>query len=89
MAEEKKVRFSEQETQELINAVRKYQNGDTAAFDTLYQLSCRYLYVCIWKVLGSEEESRDVLQETYMDIAGCISVLNQAESFLAWAGVIA
>ena len=27
-----------------------------------------YLYVCIWKVLSSEEESRDVLQETYIDM---------------------
>lgn len=89
MSEEKKVRFSEQETQELINAVQSYQNGDIAAFDTLYQLSCRYLYVCIWKVLGSEEESRDALQETYMDIANCIMELKQAESFLAWASVIA
>lgn len=89
MSEEKKVRFSEQEKQELINAVRNYQKGDTAAFDTLYQLSCRYLYVCIWKVLGSEEESRDALQETYMDIASCIMELKQAESFLPWASVIA
>ena len=89
MSEEKKVRFSEQETQELINAVRNYQNGDTAAFDTLYRLSCRYLYVCIWKVLGNEEESRDVLQETYMDIASSIRELKQAEAFLAWASVIA
>lgn len=89
MSEEKKVRFSEQEKQELINAVQSYQNGDTAAFDTLYQLSCRYLYVCIWKVLGSEEESRDALQETYMDIASCIMELKQAESFLSWASVIA
>lgn len=89
MTEEKKVRFSEQENQELINAVRNYQNGDTAAFDTLYQLSCRYLYVCIWKVLGNEEESRDALQETYLDIASCIMELKQAESFLPWASVIA
>lgn len=89
MSEEKKVRFSEQETQELINAVRNYQNGDTAAFDTLYQLSCRYLYVCIWKVLGNEEEGQDVLQETYMDIASSIMELKQVEAFLAWASVIA
>ncbi len=89
MSEEKQVRFSEQENQELIDAVQNYQNGDAAAFDTLYQLSCRYLYVCIRKVLGSDEESRDALQETYMDIASCIMELKQAESFLAWASVIA
>lgn len=89
MSEEKKEQISEQETQELAGAVRDYQNGDTAAFDTIYRLSCRYLYVCIWKVLGSEEESQDVLQETYMDITESIKGLKQAESFLSWAGVIA
>lgn len=89
MSEEKQVRFSERENQELIDAVQNYQNGDAAAFDRLYQLSCRYLYVCIRKVLGSEEESRDALQDTYMDIASCIMELKQAESFLAWASVIA
>jgi len=89
MAEEKKVYISEQDTKDLINAVRAYQNGDTEAFNTVYDLSCRYLYVCIWRIMGSEDVSRDILQDTYMDIAKSISTLKQAESFLAWASVIA
>lgn len=89
MAEEKKEPVSEQGTQELTNAVRDYQNGDAEAFNIIYELSYRYLYVCIRNIIGSEDESRDILQNTYMDIAKSISSLNQAEAFLSWAGVIA
>lgn len=89
MAEEKKIRTDEQSTQELIHAVRAYQNGDAEAFNIIYELSYRYLYVCIRNIIGSEDESRDILQNTYMDIAKSIGSLNQVEAFLSWAGVIA
>ncbi len=89
MAEEKNLQNRERDTQELIRAVRDYQNGNMEAFNTIYEFSCRYLYVCICNIIGNEDESCDILQNTYMDIAKSIGSLNQAESFLSWAGVIA
>lgn len=76
-------------TQELTDAVNAYKGGSADAFDVIYDQSYRYLYVCIHSVIGNEEDSQDLLQETYLDIAKGIENLRDAEAFLSWAGRIA
>ncbi len=74
---------------ELETAVREYQSGNREAFDKVYELSHRYLYVCIEHLVRNEDTAKDLLQETYLDITGNISQLRNPQDFLSWAATIA
>lgn len=74
---------------ELEAAVREYQSGNREAFDKVYEMSHRYLYVCIEHLVRDEDAAKDLLQETYLDITRNISQLRSPEDFLSWAASIA
>lgn len=74
---------------ELETAVREYQSGNREAFDKVYEMSHRYLYVCIEHLVRDEDAAKDLLQETYLDITRNISQLRSPEDFLSWAASIA
>lgn len=74
---------------ELEAAVREYQSGNREEFDKVYELSHRYLYVCIEHLVGNEDAAKDLLQETYLDITRNILQLRDPEDFLSWAAAIA
>lgn len=74
---------------ELEAAVRAYQSGNREAFDKVYEMSHRYLYVCIEHLVRDEDAAKDLLQETYLDITRNISQLRSPEDFLSWAAAIA
>ena len=75
--------------EELKRAVRQYREGQEESFKQLYELSYRYLYICIANVIRNEEAVMDMLQETYLEISRSIGQLKQDEDFLGWAAVIA
>lgn len=74
---------------ELEAAVREYQSGNREEFDKVYELSHRYLYVCIEHLVRNEDAAKDLLQETYLDITKNILQLRDPEDFLSWAAAIA
>lgn len=74
---------------ELEAAAREYQSGNREEFDKVYELSHRYLYVCIEHLVKDEEAAKDILQETYLDITRNISQMREPEDFLSWAAAIA
>ena len=78
---------------ELIKAIEDYKNGDQVAFNTIYNESHRYLYVCINNVVSGndnkEEMICDIMQDTYVEISKHIDSLQNANLFLSWAGTIA
>lgn len=74
---------------ELETAVREYQRGNREEFDKVYEMSYRYLYVCIEHLVRDEDAAKDLLQETYLDITRNISQLRSPEDFLSWAASIA
>ena len=76
-------------TNELLEAVNSYQNGKTESFRIIYENSVRYLYACIKKIVGKQEDAQDILQETYTEIIKSIAQLKEPERFLSWAGMIA
>lgn len=76
-------------TKDLQDAVSQYQNGNEESFERLYELSYPYLYTCIIHVVKDKEAAQDMIQETYLEISRNIGQLNQTESFLHWAAVIA
>ena len=74
---------------ELQKAVAEYQNGNSEAFNTLYEQSYKYLHTCVIHVVKNEDMAMDMLQETYLEISKSISQLKNTEDFLSWAAMIA
>lgn len=80
-------------TPKLKKAVIDYKNGKSEAFAILYEESCKYIYVCIYKIVkdcsDAQEAINDLMQETYLEISCHISQLEDEGRFLSWAGSIA
>lgn len=80
-------------TKELKQAVKSYREGKTEAFTVLYEESSKYIYTCIRKVIGDNDNAQDVIsdimQDAYLEISRSIAQLDREESFLSWAGTIA
>lgn len=79
----------------LIAAIKRYQAGDQAAFDTIYFESIRYVTKSVLNVLNrvapdaTEDLQQDIIQDTYMTIIAKLDTLNDPYAFLQWAGRIA
>ena len=69
--------------------IQKYLGGDKDAFETIYKLSYAYLHTCVIHVVKDEDAAQDILQETYIEISRNIGQLQDPESFMAWAAMIA
>lgn len=80
-------------SKKLKQAVIDYKNGKEDAFTTLYEESQKYVYVCISKIMKDcdnlPEVVNDLMQDTYVEVSRHISQLENADSFLNWAGTIA
>lgn len=80
-------------TKELKQAVRSYREGNKQAFTMLYEESSKYVYICIYKVMGGNDNAQDtvcdIMQDTYVEISKKIDQLGDEDSFLSWAGTIA
>lgn len=81
------------QTANLGLAVNEYKNGNAEAFNILYQESSKYIYTCIYKVVQGNDNAMDIvsdiIQDTYVEISRSIAQLENEESFLSWAGMIA
>lgn len=79
--------------EELVQAISDFKNGDIEAFNNLYDLSNRYLYVCIKNVMYQQNDSdaiiADMMQETYLEIFKSIGQLENNKDFLSWSSTIA
>ena len=80
-------------TVELKQAVHSYREGEKEAFTRLYEESSKYIYTCIYKVMGGNDNVQDtvcdIMQDTYVEISKNIAQLGNEDSFLSWAGTIA
>ena len=80
-------------TVKLRQAIKDYKNGNSQAFDVLYNESSKYVYTCIYKVMcgndNTQDAINDIMQDTYVEISRYITQLEDEERFLSWAGTIA
>ena len=80
-------------TAKLKQAIKDYKNGNSQAFDILYNESSKYIYTCIYKVMcgndNTQDSINDIMQDTYVEISRYITQLEDEERFLSWAGTIA
>lgn len=75
-------------SEKLLEAIRKYQSGDQAAFDTIYYESIKYVTKSVLNVLNrtapeaSDDLQQDIIQDTYLAIASKLDTLKEPEAFL-------
>jgi RNA polymerase sigma-70 factor, ECF subfamily len=68
----------------LNEAVRLAQQGDAAAFETIYQLHSRRVYALCMRMLGDPVEAEDLAQEAFMQVFRKIQTFRGESAFSSW-----
>jgi RNA polymerase sigma-70 factor, ECF subfamily len=68
----------------LSDAVRLAQQGDAAAFETIYQLHSRRVYALCLRMLGDPVEAEDLAQEAFMQLFRKIQTFRGESAFSSW-----
>ncbi|MDE6686499.1 MAG: hypothetical protein K2K17_04205 [Lachnospiraceae bacterium] len=69
--------------------VEKAKQGDPAAFEELYSISCKKVYFTCISFLRNEEDAKDVMQNVYITAYEKLTSLNDVEKFIPWINKIA
>jgi RNA polymerase sigma-70 factor (ECF subfamily) len=78
------------EGRELVPVLRAVANGDRAALSLLYQRTSGKLYGICARLLDTQAEAEDVLQEVYMTVWGKAATFDEHKaSPVTWLAVIA
>ena len=80
------MKMEENRLGELVN---KAKQGDPAAFEKLYSISCKKVYFTCISFLRNEEDAKDVMQNVYITAYEKLTSLNDAEKFVPWVNKIA
>lgn len=64
--------------------ILKGQKGDQLALSQLYQLYAAAMYNICRRMMGDEEEARDILQESFIDAFRKLPELREVNTFSAW-----
>lgn len=64
--------------------VVKSKEGDRRAQSELYQLYVKAMYNISRRMMGDEDEAKDVLQDAFIDAFGKIKSLEDVDMFSAW-----
>ena len=83
---ERKNTMTEEKWRELTAKAIK---GDSAAFEELYNASKRSVYFICSKMLSSEHDAKDAMQNTYITAYQKLSSLDDGANFLKWINGIA
>lgn len=75
--------------EKLAQLVNKLKLGNEESFSEIYNLTNKYIFYVIMKITKNEEQTYDLMQETYIQIYNKISTLEDSKAFLSWAGRIA
>lgn len=67
------------------------QQGDQGAFQRIYELTYSKNYFLVYKMVKNEQDTLDILQDTYMKIYQRLGQVQEMKlySFVSWAGKIA
>ena len=74
---------------EIDEAVRKFLDGEEAAFSDIVKRWEGKVYSLAWRMLGSREDAQDVVQETFLSVFKSIRGLRDPGSFSTWLYKIA
>ena len=72
------------DTQALKELVQKAAAGDKAAFEELYQATCRLVYFTCFALLKDEQEAQDITQDVYLTVFEQLGALEDVDKFKSW-----
>ena len=64
--------------------ILKCQKGDQSAFAELYKLYAKAMYNICRRIMGDEEEAKDLLQESFVDAFKKLPSLRDVNTFSLW-----
>jgi len=64
--------------------VQRSLRGDQRAFEELITRYEAALYRLAWRMLGNEEEARDIVQETFLRVFRSLDTFDQSRRFSTW-----
>lgn len=70
----------EEKLQHLIDLTKKMQEGDLSCFDEFYELTKKFIYFSIVKIVDDFSIGEDILQDTYLYFLDHLSTLHPDES---------
>lgn len=68
--------------------VAVYLQGDTRAFDAIYEATNRTLYFRILYVVGDKQAAQDILHDTYLQAMTHLQSYRTGTNFMAWLSQI-
>ena len=68
----------------LKEAIRRAQQGDAAAFETIYQLHSRRVYALCLRMSGDPVEAEDLMQEAFLQLFRKIHTFRGESAFSSW-----
>ena len=68
----------------LKEAIRLAQQGDAAAFETIYQLHSRRVYALCLRMIGDPVEAEDLTQEAFLQLFRKIHTFRGESAFSSW-----
>jgi len=74
---------------DLKEIIKRFKNGDDAAFEELYKGTVRYIYSIVYAYLLSKEDAEDVVQNTYLKIYALRKRIDDEKSLMAYMKRIA
>ena len=74
---------------DLKEIIKRFKNGDDAAFEELYKGTVRYIYSIVYAYLLSKEDTEDVVQNTYLKIYALRKRIDDEKSLIAYMKRIA
>src|SRR5690349_15711802 len=73
-----------QDTASLKEAIRLAQQGDAAAFETIYQMHSRRVYSLCLRMVGNPVEAEDLTQEVFLQLFRKIHTFRGESAFASW-----
>lgn len=74
---------------ELDNFIERYLNGDTSAFDIIYEETKKSVYLSIYSLIKDRSSIEDLMQDTYMKAINSLDYYQIGTNFQAWISRIA
>jgi RNA polymerase sigma-70 factor (ECF subfamily) len=82
MIEKRKINITSHIADEEL--VKKVQQGDVLAFETLVNRYEQKIYNVIYRILGNESATSDILQETFLQVYRSINSFKSQSKFSTW-----
>ena len=69
--------------------VARAQKGDERAFSQIYRRHARYVAGVVYRLMGSDQELDDLVQETFVDAANQLGEIRDGERLRPWLARVA